>query len=184
MSPADDFSKRVISHSPDNQTFLSPGPGSIIPFKMSTITTTTTTTTTAAAAAASSSCHAKLYEIPTTDAACAMPMNSTYHTLMTNCCGAASVISYSDCDYYCLAQNQTIGNLAECLIKGSAAGQVWCNTNENATATGTASATGSATGNEKLDPIGSNGVMTSSLATMDVLMLVLVAFGGIAQPFV
>lgn len=61
---------------------------------------------------------------------------------------------------------------------------MWCNTNENATATGTASATGSATGNEKLDPIGSNGVMTSSLATMDVLMLVLVAFGGIAQPFV
>ncbi|KJK60575.1 hypothetical protein P875_00053165 [Aspergillus parasiticus SU-1] len=148
---------------------------------MSAITTITTTT---AAAASSSSCHAKLYEIPTTDAACAMPMNSTYHTLMTGCCGSARVIPYSDCDYYCLAQNQTIGDLAGCLIKGSAAGQVWCNTNANATAMGTAAATASATGDEKLDPIGSNGVVTSHLDTMDILMLVLVAFGGIAQPFV
>ena len=141
-----------------------------------------TTTTTATAAAAS--CHAKLYEIPTRDAACAMPMNSTYHTLMTDCCGSASVISYSDCNYYCLAQNQTVGDLAECLIKGSAAGQVWCNTNANATATGTASATASATEDGKLDLNGSNGVGAVRLNIMDILMLVLVAFGGIVQPFV
>lgn len=141
-----------------------------------------TTTTTATAAAAS--CHAKLYEIPTRDAACAMPMNSTYHTLMTDCCGSASVISYSDCNYYCLAQNQTVGDIAECLIKGSAAGQVWCNTNANATATGTASATASATEDGKLDLNGSNGVGAVRLNIMDILMLVLVAFGGIVQPFV
>ena len=113
-----------------------------------------------------------------------MPMNSTYHTLMTDCCGSASVISYSDCNYYCLAQNQTVGDIAECLIKGSAAGQVWCNTNANATATGTASATASATEDGKLDLNGSNGVGAVRLNIMDILMLVLVAFGGIVQPFV
>ncbi|KAB8263009.1 hypothetical protein BDV32DRAFT_146798 [Aspergillus pseudonomiae] len=146
---------------------------------MSTITTT-------AGAAETSSCHAKLYEIPTSDAACAMPMNSTYHTLMTNCCGSASVISYSDCDYYCLAQNQTVGDLAECLIKGSAAEQVWCNTNANATATatGTATATASATEDENSDPTGSNGAIATHLDIKYVLMLALVAFGGIEQPFV
>ncbi|GAB1198163.1 hypothetical protein APSETT444_007471 [Aspergillus pseudonomiae] len=138
---------------------------------MSTITTT-------AGAAETSSCHAKLYEIPTSDAACAMPMNSTYHTLMTNCCGSASVISYSDCDYYCLAQNQTVGDLAECLIKGSAAEQVWCNTNANATATatGTATATASATEDENSDPTGSNGAIATHLDIKYVLMLALVAF--------
>jgi hypothetical protein len=109
-----------------------------------------------------------------------MPMNSAYHTLMTDCCGSASVIPYSDCDYHCLAQNQTIGDLAECLIKGSAAGQVWCNTNANATATGTPSATK----DEKSDPTGSNGAVATGLDTKSVLVLILVMFGGIAQPLV
>ncbi|KAL5043381.1 hypothetical protein BDW71DRAFT_210370 [Aspergillus fruticulosus] len=146
-------------------------------------------TMTTTAAAAISSCSAKLYEIPTRDAACAMPMNSTYHTLMTNCCGSASVISYSDCDYYCLAQNQTVGDLAECLIRGSAAGQVWCNTNANATATGTATAsttdseTASATEDKKSDPSGSNGAVAMPLDIESVLVLVLVAFGGFVPPF-
>ncbi|CBF82431.1 uncharacterized protein ANIA_11171 [Aspergillus nidulans FGSC A4] len=98
-----------------------------------------TTTTTASA---TSTCAPKLYEIPTHDAACAMPnSNSSYADLMSSCCGTASVISYSNCDYYCLAQNQTVGELAECLIKGSRAGEVWCNTNASATATGTATVT-------------------------------------------
>ncbi|KAL4862248.1 hypothetical protein BDV12DRAFT_203244 [Aspergillus spectabilis] len=107
-----------------------------------TISTTTTITT---SATATSTCHAKLYDIPTKDAACAMPMNSTYLDLMTTCCGSASILSYSDCDYYCLAQDQTVGDLAECLIKGSRAGGVWCNTNANATATATGSETGGGT---------------------------------------
>ncbi|KAL4811977.1 hypothetical protein BDW67DRAFT_179120 [Aspergillus spinulosporus] len=113
------------------------------------MTTTTTTTAAAAAASAASSCAPKLYEIPTHDAACAMPnSNSSYADLMSSCCGTSSVISYSDCDYYCLAQNQTVGELAECLIKGSRAGEVWCNTNASATATGTASATSTASTSE------------------------------------
>ena len=99
---------------------------------MSSNTTTATTAT--------STCHSKLYDIPTKD--------------------AASVLSYSACDYYCLAQGQSVGDLAECLSKGgSDPGDFWCNTSANATATATgnvptgtgvgtvvASATGTGTG--------------------------------------
>jgi hypothetical protein len=101
-----------------------------------------TTTSTTTSASATSSCYAKLYDIPTHDAACAMPMKGNYSEIMSSCCSSASVIEYDGCDYYCLAQGQTVGTLAECLIKASEPGQVWCNTNANATATATATATG------------------------------------------
>ncbi|KAJ5777594.1 hypothetical protein N7520_000840 [Penicillium odoratum] len=100
------------------------------------------TTATTTSASATSSCHAKLYDIPVHDAACAMPMESGYASIMSSCCGEASVVEYDDCDYYCLAQGQTVGTLAECLSKASEPGQFWCNTNANATATATATATG------------------------------------------
>ncbi|KAL2824319.1 hypothetical protein BDW59DRAFT_162657 [Aspergillus cavernicola] len=113
---------------------------------MSTTLTATSTTTTTTASAATSTCQTSLYEIPLHDAACAMPMsNSTYLSVMTSCCGVASIASYSNCDYYCLAQDQSVGDLAECLIKGSEAGMVWCNTNANATATGSIPASGAGT---------------------------------------
>ncbi|KAJ5668656.1 hypothetical protein N7462_009726 [Penicillium macrosclerotiorum] len=101
-----------------------------------------TTSSTVSSASATSSCHAKLYDIPTHDAACAMPIKSNYSSIMSSCCSSASVVEYDNCDYYCLAQGQTVGALAECLIKASEAGEVWCNTNANATATATATATG------------------------------------------
>jgi hypothetical protein len=101
-----------------------------------------TTTSTASSVSATSSCHAKLYDIPTHDAACAMPMQSNNSAIMSSCCSDASVVEYDGCDYYCLAQGQTVATLAECLIKGSEPGEVWCNTNANATATATATATG------------------------------------------
>ncbi|KAL2811422.1 hypothetical protein BJX63DRAFT_444103 [Aspergillus granulosus] len=154
-------------------------------------TTVTTTSTTTTAASATSTCHAKLYQIPTTDAACAMPnTNSTYLDLMNDCCGSASVISYDNCDYYCLAQDQTVGDLAECLIKGSEAGKVWCNTNANATATGTvaasvvaassATSTETATEASETDSAETNGVAVAvdmkSAGVMAFLML-----GSLAQ---
>lgn len=101
------------------------------------------TTTTTTAAATTSSCHAKLYDIPTHDAACALPIaKSNASSVMSDCCSSASVVEYDGCDYYCLAQGQTVGTLAECLIKAVGAGEFWCNTNANATATATATATG------------------------------------------
>lgn len=100
------------------------------------------TTATTTSASATSSCHAKLYDIPTHDAACAMPMKGNYSSIMGDCCSSASVVEYDGCDYYCLAQGQSVGTLAECLIKAAGAGEFWCNTNANATATATATATG------------------------------------------
>ncbi|KAJ5123737.1 hypothetical protein N7448_009834 [Penicillium atrosanguineum] len=102
----------------------------------------TTTTSTTSSASATSSCHAKLYDIPVSDAACAMPMKGNYSSIMSSCCSSASVVQYDDCDYYCLAEGQSVGTLAECLIKASEPGEVWCNTNANSTATATATATG------------------------------------------
>ncbi|KAL4912713.1 hypothetical protein BDW62DRAFT_206227 [Aspergillus aurantiobrunneus] len=136
-----------------------------------------TTTTTAPTAA--STCTLKLYDIPTSDAACAMPMNSTYKDLMATCCGAASVTPYSDCDYYCLAQGQTVGDLAECLIRGSEAGQVWCNTNVNATATATLTTSATGTGSEDAgaSPTGMNGAGVVSVKSVGVL--VLLVLGGV-----
>lgn len=138
---------------------------------------------TTTAAAATSTCLQKLYEIPTHDAACAMPMNSTYHSLMTDCCGAASVTAYDECDYYCLAQGQTVGDLAECLIKGSAAGQVWCNAAANGTASASASATATATTTkteaetETGTGTGVNGAGAVSVKSVGVLALL--AFAGV-----
>lgn len=124
-------------------------------------------TTTSTSATASSSCAAKLYEIPTHDAACAMPIEvSNSSAVMKSCCSSASVVSYDDCDYYCLAVDQDVGTLAECLIKGSKAGDVWCNTNSNATATATGSATASETGKGKSSATGtSSSTSTSSGST-------------------
>ncbi|KAL4960535.1 uncharacterized protein BDV14DRAFT_204632 [Aspergillus stella-maris] len=157
------------------------------------------TTTTTAAAAATATCHQELYNIPTHDAACAMPKNSTYASLMKSCCGSASVTSYSDCDYYCLAQDQNVGDLAECLIKGSAAGEVWCNSAANATATGTstsnatssasgsASETGSANGtstNDSTDPTGTSGAESLKIVSgKAVIMLAVLALGSVATAF-
>lgn len=152
-----------------------------------TITMSTTTT-----ASATSTCAPKLYEIPTHDAACAMPnRNSSYADLMSSCCGTASVISYSDCDYYCLAQNQTVGELAECLIEGSRAGEVWCNTNASATATGTATVTTTASTSENgsrnasetgksADPTETSaGTVVSAKAVGVLALLVLGSLGGL-----
>jgi hypothetical protein len=101
-----------------------------------------------------------------------MPMNSNYSAIMSTCCSSASVIEYDDCDYYCLAQGQTVGDLAECLIKASEPGQVWCNTNANATATATATATGTgivtlsatSTGADSSSSATSSGAAASSTA--------------------
>lgn len=133
----------------------------------------TTTTSTTTSASATSSCYAKLYDIPVHDAACAMPMKSNYSSIMSSCCSSASVVQYDDCDYYCLAEGQSVGTLAECLIKASEPGEVWCNTNANATATATATATGTdivtlsatATGSDSTGTATSSGATSTSTAT-------------------
>ncbi|GLI80356.1 hypothetical protein PoHVEF18_008710 [Penicillium ochrochloron] len=111
-----------------------------------------TTTSTTTSASAISSCHAKLYDIPTHDAACAMPMKSNYSAIMSSCCSSASVIEYEGCDYYCLAQGQTVGELAECLIKASEPG------------TGVATLSATSTGADSTSSATSSGATASSTA--------------------
>ena len=83
-----------------------------------------------------------------------MSIQGNNSAIMSSCCSDASVVEYDGCDYYCLAQGQSVGTLAECLIKASEPGKVWCNTDANATATATATATGT-------------GIVTLSATTTD-----------------
>ncbi|KAL4943473.1 hypothetical protein BDV06DRAFT_221221 [Aspergillus oleicola] len=158
------------------------------------LTATTTTTT----------CVPKPYDIPATDAGCAMRKYDTCHAIMASCCGRARVIAGSDCSYYCLAQGQTVGDLAQCLIKGSKGGQVWCNAHANKTATEAASITvsasvfgtvpgsepGSATSGtditaEDEELRGSVKIIGAQERTVSVktaLLLLLMVLGGVVRP--
>lgn len=63
-----------------------------------------TITTTLASASATPTGNAgcrNIYEIPTQDAACAMPFGGNHTEILTKCCGDANVISYyDDCGLY------------------------------------------------------------------------------------
>ncbi|RYP65146.1 hypothetical protein DL770_009065 [Monosporascus sp. CRB-9-2] len=109
---------------------------------MASNTAAVTTTTTGGTATQTGSCGANLYDIPTRDVACAVPFSAggNDHTdIMIQCCGAADVVSYrGNCGLYCLAVDQTVAELTECLHDAGAAwGEVFCN-NDTATATATA----------------------------------------------
>ncbi|KAL1999400.1 hypothetical protein VTN02DRAFT_4576 [Thermoascus thermophilus] len=94
-------------------------------------------TTTTAALPTATNCGAKLYEIPTTDAACAVPAIGNYSEVMHQCCKVASVENYNNgCGLYCLAQEQSVGDLSSCLTSnGIKYGDAFCNHNQTATAT-------------------------------------------------
>ncbi|KAJ5557420.1 hypothetical protein N7494_001335 [Penicillium frequentans] len=149
------------------------------------IMSSTTSSTTTTSATATSSCSAKLYEIPAHAAACAMPMAYTNSSaIMKDCCGSASVKSYDSCDYYCLAVDQTIGVLAECLMTASDSSEVWCNTNANATAslatsstTSTSTATSTKSSSTSTSSSGSVKRAKTSMAAVGAMGLLL--FGSL-----
>ncbi|KAH8162799.1 hypothetical protein CIB48_g5452 [Xylaria polymorpha] len=100
----------------------------------STTTSTVLSTPTAAPACAN------LYEIPISEAGCAVSFAGAGHEdAMKACCKSAEVISYfSDCGIYCAAVDQTIKELQDCLFGEKVAYQdVFCNAANNATATNT-----------------------------------------------
>ncbi|KAI1344714.1 hypothetical protein F5Y15DRAFT_363215 [Xylariaceae sp. FL0016] len=102
-------------------------------------TMASTATATSASATATSTCGVYLYDIPITDAACAVPFGGNNTDTMSSCCKDADVVSYySDCGLYCLAEDQTIEDLQKCLMNNGVAPQsVFCNAANNATATAT-----------------------------------------------
>ncbi|KAI0858448.1 hypothetical protein F4860DRAFT_486248 [Xylaria cubensis] len=83
---------------------------------------------------------ANLYEIPISEAGCAVSYAGAGHKdAMEACCKSADVVSYfNDCGLYCVAAGQTIKDLQDCLFDQKVAYQdVFCNANVNATATNT-----------------------------------------------
>ncbi|KAK2757940.1 hypothetical protein FQN54_004346 [Arachnomyces sp. PD_36] len=80
------------------------------------------------------------YQIPVNDSSCAIPTSDKYTSLMEKCCGSAPVTTYdNDCASYCLAIDQTVKELTDCLYddgKGVAWQNVWCSGGVNDTATG------------------------------------------------
>ncbi|RYP62051.1 hypothetical protein DL769_007476 [Monosporascus sp. CRB-8-3] len=107
---------------------------------MESSTAAVTTTATGGPATQTSGCGATMYDIPTQDFACAVPFSvgdKDYTDIMTQCCGAADVVSYrGDCGLYCLAVDQSVTELPECLPDAGAAwGEVFCNGNGTASAT-------------------------------------------------
>ncbi|KAH6646960.1 hypothetical protein BKA67DRAFT_540427 [Truncatella angustata] len=99
---------------------------------------------TVTSASASPTCGSTLYNIPVDDAACAMPYGGNHTDIMAACCKSAAVISYYDnCGVYCLAIDQSISDLTDCMYKNGApyGNEVFCHGNTSATATGDASST-------------------------------------------
>ncbi|RYP10066.1 hypothetical protein DL765_008220 [Monosporascus sp. GIB2] len=107
---------------------------------MASSTAAVTTTTTGGTTTPTGGCAASLYDIPTRDFACAVPFSvggKDYTDIMVRCCGDADVVAYrGDCGLYCLAVDQSVTELTECLHDAGAAwGDVFCNGNGTATAT-------------------------------------------------
>lgn len=76
-----------------------------------------------------------------------MPYSDQYFSYMSSCCGDASIVSYDDdCGIYCVALDQTISDLIECLMEEGAEKKpqdVFCsgNTTESKTEDGNVPAT-------------------------------------------
>ena len=105
----------------------------------------TTSSTTSSVSATSTACGGSVWQIPTTDSACAAVISGNMTDVMDECCKNAKVVKYdNDCGIYCLAQGQNVDKLQSCLTsKSGNYHDVFCNAALNATATATATATGS-----------------------------------------
>lgn len=142
---------------------------------MSATTTAVTSTTLSVTSATPAACTgAGVYEIPTKDAACAVPVAGNNTDALHQCCKDASVEDYDHgCGSYCLAQGQDVGELQNCLFAAGVKYQdVFCSTNQkNATASGsvTSSSTASSTGSSTKSATGSASTATHSSAAVAVV---------------
>ena len=126
---------------------------------MSTTTTTSvSTTTTTSTTATATACGSNLWQLPTTDAACGAILHGNMSDVFDDCCKGDAPVKYNgDCNIYCLAQDQTVDKLQNCLTsKSNNYHDVFCNAALNATATASATTTTKST---------STGTQTSSTST-------------------
>ncbi|KAJ6115333.1 hypothetical protein N7486_001111 [Penicillium sp. IBT 16267x] len=123
-------------------------------------------------------CTANVYQLPTTDAACAA-VNT----------GNSPVKYDNDCGIYCLAQEQTVEKLLDCLqTTGNNYQDVFCNDSLNAIATAkattTASETGTMTGTSTSTSTSTkNAAVGQPASTMGLGILAMVLFSGIMGVF-
>ncbi|KKY37925.1 hypothetical protein UCDDA912_g02142 [Diaporthe ampelina] len=112
-------------------------------------TSVSTATSTSGAPSATSTCGSpSLYVIPVNDTACAVPYGGNHTDVMSTCCKSAEVVSYSeDCGLYCLAIDQSVDDITDCLYENGIAWQdAFCSGTGNDTATATGNGGALATG--------------------------------------
>jgi hypothetical protein len=101
-----------------------------------------TTTTTSAMSTSTSTCGATVYQLRVTDAACGAKLSGNMSTVFDTCCKGDNPVKYNDCGIYCLAQQQTVKELSDCIMsKANNYRDVSCEGKQNATATAAATAT-------------------------------------------
>ncbi|EFQ30849.1 hypothetical protein CGRA01v4_12917 [Colletotrichum graminicola] len=85
-------------------------------------------------------CTSNLYDTPSQDRVCAMPLAGNHTAIMSACCRDADVVSYYDgCGIYCLALGQSIRDLQDCLFdQGAGYTAVFCRDNGDVNASATA----------------------------------------------
>ncbi|KAM0292382.1 hypothetical protein ACHAO9_002693 [Fusarium lateritium] len=94
------------------------------------------TTTTTSLAPLSSSCTG-VFNTPNQDNVCAMVYKDNATDIMSKCCGDAQLVAYqNDCGVYCVAIDQTIVELSDCLFSnGAPDANVFCSGNKTTTKT-------------------------------------------------
>ncbi|KAK2063369.1 hypothetical protein LY76DRAFT_613012 [Colletotrichum caudatum] len=85
-------------------------------------------------------CSSNLYDTPSQDRVCAMPLAGNHTAIMSACCGGADVVSYYDgCGIYCLALGRSVRDLQDCLFdQGAGYTAVFCRDNGDVNASATA----------------------------------------------
>lgn len=131
---------------------------------MSSTAVSSATGTSGAPSATGTCAGPSLYDIPFNDTACAVPAGGNHTDVMTTCCKSADVVSYGDdCGLYCLAIDQTVTDITDCLYENGVAWQdAFCNGVGNDTATATGNAAPTATGATVVGSGGSSATKTGS----------------------
>ena len=134
---------------------------------MSTTTPTAAATATAASATATV-CGATVYQIPVIDAACGAKLSGNMSSVFDTCCKGDSPVKYdNDCGIYCLAQEQTVHELSDCIMsKANNYRDVFCEGKQNATATAAATTTKS-TGTSTSTTSGSTSTSSHNAAVLN-----------------
>ncbi|KAJ5633275.1 hypothetical protein N7490_009614 [Penicillium lividum] len=142
-------------------------------------------TTTTSLASTATACT-NVYQLPTTDAACAAVISGNMTSVFDTCCKGDKPVKYdNDCGIYCLAQEQTVDKLLVCLqTEGKNYQDVFCNDKLNATATAKATTTAKETTTKTSTSTSTststkNAAVGQPVSAMGLGILAMVVFSGV-----